>query len=337
MNPSPQSDLLPLQNLSSIREFLIKLTFFSLLVLGLASALDQMISRGLRLTRFREFGEWNDILQGRINANLSVLGSSRAWVHVSPIILDSKLGTKSYNLGLDGYPFPMQQARYRVFRKYNKKPNEIIQIVGLSFLKDRPDLYRYYQFLPYLENQEIRKQVKSKKGLGWADLHLPLVRYFGLYRIITIGILEFFKIHHFDSHKERGYRGSNQKWGSKFATALKNNPDGMQNDIDPVVLKDLESFLQNSTSEGVQVYLVYAPEFHEVTRLIFNREEHLDAFRNLSDKTGVPFLDYSHHPLTLEKDLFYNSQHMNQEGAERFSNILADDILKIRKATKKPH
>src|SRR5688500_16946576 len=96
---------------------------------------DYVVSQGLRKTRFNEFSEWNDIFSGSINTDIIITGSSRASVHIDPRIIDSAFQSKSYNLGMDGYGFHLQNCRLKTYLKYNQPPKIIIHSLGISALK----------------------------------------------------------------------------------------------------------------------------------------------------------------------------------------------------------
>ena len=43
---------------------------------------------------------WYDLMHSKIDADLVIMGNSRAWVQINPLILDSILGINTYNLDL---------------------------------------------------------------------------------------------------------------------------------------------------------------------------------------------------------------------------------------------
>ena len=77
----------------------------------LAVALDAGIDTGLRRIKTSEFGIWNSIVGGTINAEILITGSSRALTHYDARILQERLGRSAYNIGLNGSQTDMQVAR----------------------------------------------------------------------------------------------------------------------------------------------------------------------------------------------------------------------------------
>jgi hypothetical protein len=61
-----------------------------------------------------------------------------------------------------------------------------------------------------------------------------------------------------------------------------------------------------------------------------NRSQIMKTFRDISAKLNVPFWDYSGSPICRDRELFYNSQHLNTRGAEVFSADLANRLAAER-------
>ena len=63
-------------------------------------------------------------------------------------------------------------------------------------------------------------------------------------------------------------------------------------------------------------------------------------YRNMASICDAQILDYTHNPICYDTAYFYNAQHLNRKGAEKFSRILAHDLdslgyLTIIHSTKK--
>lgn len=112
-----------------MRKFTVKILMFGLLLLVAATLADYALSRQYRHTADYRFAVWNDIIQGGMQNDLIVMGSSRSWVHISPKILDSALNISSYNIGMDGSCIDRQIPRYKMYRRRNAKPKVIVQNV----------------------------------------------------------------------------------------------------------------------------------------------------------------------------------------------------------------
>ncbi|MBF0594712.1 MAG: hypothetical protein HQL22_07075, partial [Candidatus Omnitrophica bacterium] len=78
--------------------------------------------------------------------------------------------------------------------------------------------------------------------------------------------------------------------------------------------------------KGVPIVLVYCPEYVEAKTFFWHHDEIVAYYQRISRENGVVFLDYSSLPMTLSKEWFYNSQHLNRSGAREFSSIFGWDI-----------
>ena len=131
-----------------MKRFIYNLLLFCLLPLPFLYGLQMIVDSGLKKSNHLLYAEWNDIYNGEINADLIVMGSSRAELQISPTILDRNLKLNTYNLGISAWTFPMQYARFKIYLKHNAKPRYIVHSLDLQMFSRREDLFNYQQFLP---------------------------------------------------------------------------------------------------------------------------------------------------------------------------------------------
>jgi len=291
---------------------------------------DMVISHYLKKSKtfaYREYTTWNDLWEGNINSDIIINGSSRAWVHIDPAILQKELNQSAYNLGMDGYNFHAQYFRYEELLKYNTQPKVIIQSVEAFTLEKRTDLYNKDQFLPYmLFNSLLEAFTNNYKGFTFADFRIPLVRYFGNRRAIgQAAILLINPNFRINQGRKRGFEGKDRTWNDDLKAA-KETMGSYEVTIDTGSLKLFKQYLTACTKNNMQVILVYTPEYFEGQKFIKNREEIIKLFTAISKEYNIPFLDYSNDSLSYNKSYFYNTTHLNKTGAQLFSNKLAKDM-----------
>ena len=309
-----------------MKKFLIQLGIFFIPFIFILTISDYIVTKGLQKTKSGDYKEWNEIYSGNINADIIINGSSRAWVHVSPKILDSILYVNSYNLGIDGHNFYMQYCKFCEYLQYNNKPKIIIQTLDIFTLAKRNDLYNYQQFFPYIYKSRIRKVTKTYKGFTNMDYNLPFYRYHNSSEIIKIGFDEFFTTTNLDNGKYKGYLGIVKDWDNTFDEYKKANPKGVITDLDKESIELMDTFLNNCKNDNINVILVYSPEYIENQYLTNNRDEIFKIYNDFAIKYDIDFFDYSKDTISYQKKYFYNSQHLNKEGAELFTEKLANDI-----------
>ena len=94
--------------------------FFALLAL-LVFATHAAITHGLRSTRTSQFGTLNRVMDGEVNADIVITGSSRAVVHYDPRVIEKATGLTAFNLGRNGSQTDMQVAFFKAYLKHKLK------------------------------------------------------------------------------------------------------------------------------------------------------------------------------------------------------------------------
>src|SRR5207302_909891 len=97
-----------------------KLACFVCLSLLLAILFNAQINSGLRRINTSSFGVWNRIVDGTINAEIVISGSSRALTHYDPRIIEERTGLTAFNIGLNGSQTDMQLARLKTYLRHNR-------------------------------------------------------------------------------------------------------------------------------------------------------------------------------------------------------------------------
>ena len=307
-------------------KFITKVVLLAIVIFIALFIADFITTEGLKKNTSNVYDVWNKIYNGEINSNLIINGSSIAEVQISPKILDSTLVTSSYNLGMSGYSFLMQKARNDVFLEHNKHPDIIIQIVGDGTLRKKEGLFQVAQFLPYLEDPIIANATKKYEGLSFSDYTIPFLKYSGKFKTITKGVASFCNVEFLTSDRYKGYTSNDFKWDSRFDDFKKENPNGKKIDISESIVKLFESYLNTETQKGTKIVLVFTPTFNELENYMLNRTKIINLYKSISKKYNILFLDYSKSDYTMNKELFYNANHLNKKGAELFTRKLALDI-----------
>jgi hypothetical protein len=310
-----------------MEKFIQKLFIFITPIIILAYPIDLLLNYLILNSNTIAQGElttWKDIYNGNINSDIVIYGSSRAWVHINPQLIEIKTGLKSYNLGIDGYNFDMQYFRHKELLKYNKKPKQIIVSVDIFTLQRRKDLYNYQQFLPFmLNNDDYKKQLNKYSMFTSADYNLPLIRYIYKKDLFVKLIKDI--VTESSPSRVKGYMGHNKKWNSDFEKA-KNKNDSYTAEIDLRSVNLFENFIAECIKDKIKIVLVYTPEYIDGQHYVKNRTEIIDLFEKISQKYNIKYFDYSNDEICNNKNLFYNSTHLNKTGSEIFTTKLIEDI-----------
>lgn len=310
-----------------MQKFFIKLGVFLLLLILLSFSLDSAISTGLKEMEEYRFQTWTDIVDSKINADVLIMGNSRAFSHYSPEILDSVLHLNSYNLGIGGHPFNVQLLRYKMYEEHNKLPKVIIMNVDFFTFKTAIIGHEREQVFPYIRDSVMRSNLPNL-GFSWAEINLPLYRYFGYQMVVKDGLLEFFHIHHYHNQPSiKGYRPQNGKWNPTILNKL----ETVESVADPKIWGLFENFLFDCNRKHIKVVLVYSPVYYKAMQKLKNKEKFDLLILKISKKYKLPFLDYSQEPICKDSNYFCVAIHLNENGAKFFSRKLANDLMSVIK------
>ena len=128
--------------------------FFGMLTV-LVFGLNAVITSGLRQVKTSQFGVSNKIMQGEVNAQIVVTGSSRALSHYDPRFIQAYTGRSAFNLGRNGSQTDMQIAVLRAYLEHNRKPEIVIHnLDGFAFVTTR-EVYDPAQYVPYLYDKRL--------------------------------------------------------------------------------------------------------------------------------------------------------------------------------------
>lgn len=319
-----------------MKRFLLQLFVFLAILFLIAFGLDLLVSGRLKELDFKtkgEFGVWNDIYSGNVNADIFIYGSSRAWVHIDPRILSAGTGRSCYNFGMDGHHFLAQSLRHKILSTHDKAPSTIIQSLDIGTLtKTKNELYNYEQFLPFmLFNAKMKSGLDPYGIFNVFDYALPLFRYSGKKTVLADVFYNYKAKKDSGKVRTRGFASNSFGWNNDLESAKIKL--GLHNvSIDSSVLQGFVNYLTDCQKKNIQLIFVYSPEYVEGQRLIGNRQQIINTYKSLSAKYKIPFYDYSEDSISFQKKYFYNSQHLNKEGSVLFTNRLVQDIKAINKS-----
>lgn len=318
-----------------------KLACFACLVLLLSILLDALIGSGLRRINTSSFGVWNRIVDGKIDADVVISGSSRALTHYDPRVIEELTGLKAFNIGLNGSQTDMQLARLKTYLRHNKTPRLLIHNLDVFSLQITHDgVYDPAQYIPYLAEPAIYAALMHIDSDYWKAKFLPLYGYSvqDLRFNWILGIMGFFGWDPSEDHF-LGFKPRYTAWTEDFERFKMMNPHGVRIDLEADGVKEMEGLIRLCGEQGIKVLLVYSPEYQEMQRLTMNRDQVFARFAELRDQFSVPMWDYSNSPISAGKQNFYNSQHLNADGARVFSQevgakILSDPVVGILAASR---
>jgi len=300
--------------------------FFGMLIV-LSFAMSTIITFGLRRIKTSAFGASNQVMDGKVNAQVVITGSSRALAHYDPRTIEAITGRTAFNLGRNGSQTDMQVAFLKAYLEHNRKPELVIQNLDAFTFVTTHEVYNPVEYTPYLYDQALYDALRKINANIWKSRYLPLYGYVVEDMKFTwvLGLKGFFGW----SPQEDYFLGFNprsKKWSGDFQHFKKSNPEGVRFEIEPGGIQAVEDLIRVCRQNRIQLIFVYSPEYDEMQSLAKNRAEVFNHFHDLANRYNVPLWDYSDWKYAGNQDFFQNSQHLNSAGAAVFSNDLANRL-----------
>lgn len=300
----------------SLKGFLLKLLAFFVLVF----IVDRAIGYLLRKYYFKQQSGYNyqsTYAIDKTEANILILGSSRAADLLNPDLFEQHFNMSCYNAGKLGYPL---FYHYAVLKAALKR--YVPKIVILSFdagnFSVRVDAYdKLSGLLPYYSyHPEIRPLVELKGPYEKIKLLSDIYPYNSLLLPIISGNSEFSKI--------------------KFATIkgyapLKNVIRGplikfdytAEKELDTVKIRTYRAFIEDCLKANIKVYVICPPYMINSTGI----DRSITEGKRIAQEYHVNFFDYTTDSFYLARpELFADFRHLNEKGVEIFSRSVIKNI-----------
>lgn len=308
-----------------MKKFLIKISIFAVALYGLAWGLDYAISKGLYQMDDYRFISWREIGEGNINADILIMGNSRALSHFEPWTIDSITGMSCYNIGLGGYSITVDDLKYQYYRAHNTKPKLIVLQIDAATLRydEAPHNHQSEQFLPLIYDRGMHGELK-RVGYSWLDVHCPLYRYWGYQMVIKNGLLEFLGAKH--NVQDPSRRGLHYERGAWNGTEL-SKMDSIHARLDERGRAYFESFMQRCAEVDIKVLLVNSPTYIGATNKTVGLDEVNAYFDSIAHVYKTEYWDYTYDEICNDTANFVVSVHMNPEATHKFSVNVANRLI----------
>lgn len=308
-----------------MKKFIRKLILFIGLLAVSAYAINHIMMRGLRTIDVDDFGRWNKIVDGKIDADILISGSSRALYHFDPRIIEAETKCKAYNVGLDGAQFDLQLALLELFIKHNRKPRVVIQEVSIGSLLPSPVLFKPAQYVPYLNDRDLLESLCKQDWKFYLYRYLPLYGLFANELFLPafqslMGMRAPETLIQGFSPREEGWNEDFDKFKAKY------KEKGKTYAISGQSIDRLKEIIHLCEKNRMDIVLVYPFEYFESQLLTANRKEIFRIFKEIAAAKDIEFWDFSDNELCKHKRYFYNSQHLNKNGATLFSQIFSQKL-----------
>ncbi|RJO71936.1 MAG: hypothetical protein C4523_03745 [Myxococcales bacterium] len=308
-----------------------------LLLAALAVALDQGIGLLLERTYFRlregSFGpKINAVLDAK--ADLLIFGSSRAENHYIPELIEQGTGYKSFNAGFGGQTILFHSGLLNLVTKAYT-PKVILFDLNVGDMTDalkRNSWDKLSTLLPYHRDPDVKSLLLQRGKWEWLKLWSRGYPF----NSMLMSILKYA----FDpSGEEARWKGYMPLYGSRMPDliALAEKRDEPPPPSTPVKAPELDmtyiqKFIADARNAGVKVIAVDSPRWRR-HGYGYTPEEQLllRMYRAWLAQRDVPIVSVTaeQHPEFDNAALFRETIHLNYQGAEVFSRLLAEKLAEM--------
>lgn len=302
-----------------------KIVLNIIIVVVVVLVLDFAIGSTLRYFYFKQdsgFLSRTTFAIENTTADVIIFGASTANHHYYPEVFKEKLKMSYYNSGRDGNSI---LYHYAVLKSILKRFSPKIVILDLGrgeFNETKVSYDRLSSLLPYYKKHpEIRSIIELKSPFEKIKLISKIYPFNSMLLSIAIGNTEYNKKRW---NELNGYIPVSKVWNAPVKTdsALVNYS------LDSIKIKIYKRFLEDCINSNVKLFVVCSPCY-----IKFLKEDSTIVIgQEMAQKKNINFFVYSNYPLFLNNPSYFGDPlHLNNDGAQVFSTIIADEICKYIK------
>jgi hypothetical protein len=250
------------------------------------------------------------------DANVLIMGSSRAVNQYNPDIISKHLGVPCFNAGQAGQSILYHKALLdTITERYN--PNIIILDVNTNELEKNKSSYDLLAVLnPYINIHPILWDIISLRSSFERIKHLSKIYpYNSLAGRIVIGNTDFFT----RDVSENGFIPLQGTWNDTLKSVTY-----QEQELDKIKINIFNEFVMHCKNKGIKVYVVLSPMFVMGT----NNSSSINYIKQACKDTEIDFLSYQNSLYFLNGKYFYDDAHLNGNGADIFSLDISQQLKK---------
>ena len=276
------------------------------------------------------YANLNMLFRGKINADIVILGSSRAWVQYDPKVIEDSTKLSCYNLGMDDAGMTIIKCWLDSYLAFNKPPKIILLNYEINILEKERRIFNKMNYLPYLNKYPIYSNLEEIDNNILLERIIPMYKYRGLNEQIIIGLESFFGFAKKPiNRKYNGFEGKDKKWNDEFyRVKSKLKKIYYSSGSFAYGLKEIKYIMNICRKNNIDLIIVHAPMYFELQQMIVQKDSLDSIIFNITRGKDFHYWKYTADSLNYNKKYYYNAQHLDKTGAEIFSKILARDLKK---------
>jgi hypothetical protein len=309
----------------------IRVIVFWLFLGVLLSCFELGVKLGVRNSTYAQYAKVNIIADHKAKPQIAIFGSSVGEVGVNARMINDSLHTPAYNFSIDGTRFQQYKGLINELNEYDDSCKLVIFAEAFFALSPVNQLTEVDRYIAHVDNDNIYQSLYTiQPGLVWKLRHIPFYTFVAInhtYFKASVEGLTNLKNRNQFYDPYLGYTPRNITWQADM-DSLNKQGKLLEVVVDSNILKGYTEVVHSIQKKGRKVLIIIPPIFKDGLQLIHNLDLQRAAFKSL-EGNGVSFIDYSNCVLSNDKKYFYNNTHLNNVGADAFTQILLGDVQKI--------
>jgi hypothetical protein len=263
------------------------------------------------------------ILQGKMDADLLIFGSSVGARDIIASLISKELNTKAYNLSYPGSNIDFHEYLLRqLLENKNKKPRTILLTVDEpnQLIENKSINFRLERLYPLLKYEQVRKELVKRE-----DKNSILAQLFVLY-LFNKSNFDLRK-KHFTIHDTLQACGSMPVYATtkNFPTHFEQNSNYYDKSKESeYLLNKFNSFVNLCNSNNIKLIIVYPPKFRAKNISFEHR------FKSITEQKALHY-SYDDHKIEYQDQSYYNdASHLRMNGAILFSYDIINYLKLIK-------
>ena len=252
------------------------------------------------------------------SSDVLILGSSYATSNYITSIIEKKINLSCYNYGVKGQKIIFQNALIKMITKRHK-PKLIVLDFGYNWLLYSPEAYERLAVLhPYF--WDFKNELEPVLSLKSKNINIKLLS--TAFQLNSTFLHSLY--YYFTPQKDyKGYLPIHKK-----AVNYKRITSTDSFDLDSNFIDMFNEFISCAKENSIDLIFVVSPDLTYEYSESVNKSR--DLMLSIIDSNQIPLINFSNNKSFVDNEsLFYDSSHLNHNGAIVFSELIGDSIFNI--------
>lgn len=287
----------------------------ALVLVAMLIIADQSIGYGLKwMYSHQQGGDYGCATKAIMEqeADVLILGSSRARHHYNPAILSDSLKMSVYNAGRDGCFLVYQWAQLKLILDRYTPKIVLLEVTPYDFNLNPSDYDRLSGLLPYQDCPSFKEVIHKKSPWEEWKCLSGIYPYNG--QILSM-------ITSMNAKVADMNEGFDPLQGSIYHQMETGN-GGAIDQLDEEKVNLMYEIIELCKEKGIELFMITSPYY-----IHFTYSETLNRVQAICAERHIPYVSYLNNPEYSDGKLYQTADHLNAEGADIFSRSVAEWIL----------